>query len=263
MQPGKLQRWNRIFRADGNAIIVAMDHAGGGGPLPGLERPGETIARLVDAGVDAIMTSYGTARTFQAQLKGRGLIVRIDSGDHLQYSVEDALRIGADSVITMGWVYEDFTKNRHLRYLAEVAVACERWGVPFLAEMTPYEHIPFFYDAANPPKSKLGDAVARACRIGAELGADYIKTMYTGDPASFRRAVEGTYLPLLILGGEFVAGQTRQVLTNVSESLQAGGHGVVMGRNIWAHPQPERVVQALDVLIHRGGSVDQARRALE
>lgn len=263
MQPGKQQRWNRIFREDGNAIIVAMDHAGGGGPLPGLERPGETIARLVEAGVDAIMTSYGTARTFQAQLKGRGLIVRIDSGDHLQYSVEDALRIGADSVITMGWVYEDFTKNQHLRYLAEVACACERWGVPFLAEMTPYEHIPFFYDANHPPKSTLGEAVARACRIGAELGADYIKTMYTGDPPTFGKVVSGTYIPILILGGEFVAGKTRQILTGVYESVQAGGHGVVMGRNIWAHPQPDKVVQALDLLIHRHGSVDDAAQALE
>lgn len=263
MQPGKLQRWNRIFREDGNAIIVAMDHAGGGGPLPGLERPGETIARLVDAGVDAIMTTYGTARTFQAQLRGRGLIVRIDTGDYLQYSVEDALRIGADSVITMGWVYEDFTKNRHLKYLAEVACDCDRWGVPFLAEMVPYEHIPFFYDADNPPKSNLGEAVARAGRIGAELGADFIKTMYTGDRATFRTAVEGAYVPLLILGGDFVEGKTRQVLTDVWESMQAGGHGVVMGRNIWAHPQPDRVARALGIIIHQGGTVDQAMAALE
>jgi DhnA family fructose-bisphosphate aldolase class Ia len=263
MQAGKIHRWNRIFRSNGNAIVVAMDHAGGGGPLPGLERPGETIARLVDAGVDAIMTSYGTARAFQAELRGRGLILRIDSGDHLRYRVEDALRIGADSVITMGWVYEDFTKNHNLKYVAEVASDCERWGVPFLAEMLPFEHIPFFYDANNPPKSQLPEAVARACRTGAELGADYIKTMYTGDLTSFHKAVEGAYVPLLILGGDFVPGKTKQVLTTVWESIRAGGHGIVMGRNIWAHPRPDQVVRALTAIIHSDATVDEALTAFE
>jgi DhnA family fructose-bisphosphate aldolase class Ia len=263
MQAGKLQRWNRIFKEDGNSIIVAMDHAGGGGPMPGLEKPGETIAKLVNAGVDAIMTSYGTARTFQSQLKGRGLIVRIDSGDHLQYSVEDALRIGADSVITMGWVHEDFTRNAHLAYMAKVACDCERWGVPYLAEMIPYENHPFFYDEKNPPKDSLEDAVARVCRVGAEMGADYIKSMYSGSQEYFRMAVEGCYIPILILGGKFREGKTRQVMEEVWESIQAGGHGVVMGRNIWSHPEPEKVAGALSVIIHEGGSVDEAMEALE
>jgi DhnA family fructose-bisphosphate aldolase class Ia len=263
MLPGKLQRWNRIFRCDGNAIIVAMDHAGGGGPLPGLERPGETIARLVDAGVDAIMTTYGTAREYQKELKGKGLILRIDNGYHLEYSVEDALRIGADSVITMGWVREDFTKNENLRYVAETACACNHWGIPYLAEMIPYEHVPFFYDEKNPPKTTLEEAVARCCRMGAEFGADYIKTMYSGSIDAFHKAVVGSYIPILVLGGDFKAGKTRQVLTSVWEAIQAGGHGVVMGRNIWAHPQPQKVVHALEIIIHQGGGVDEAISALE
>jgi DhnA family fructose-bisphosphate aldolase class Ia len=262
MQAGKLQRWNRIFKPDGNAIIVAMDHASGG-PVPGLEAPGETIAKLVAAGVDAIMTSYGTAHTFQAQLQGKGLILRIDSGDFLQYSVEDALKIGADSVITMGWVHEDFTKNNHLKYLATVARDCDTWGVPFLAEMVPYEHIPFFYDSKNPPKSTLEDAVAKACRMGAEFGADYIKTMYSGSIPAFTKAVKGCYIPLLVLGGDFKEGKTRDVLTKVWESLQAGGHGVVMGRNIWAHPHPDKVAKALDLIIHNHGSVEEAVAAMK
>lgn len=262
MQPGKLQRWNRIFREDGNAIVVAMDHAGGGGPIPGLERPGETIARLVAAGVDGIMTSYGTARNFQAELKGRGLIVRIDSGDHLVYSVEDAVRIGADAVITMGWVHEDFQKNRDLAYLAQVATDCERWGMPFMAEMLPYAHIPYFQRAENiVPTIPIGEAMARACRIGAELGADFVKTMYTGDRESFTKVVEGCWTPLLVLGGEF-KGETRQMLTNVWEAMRSGARGVVMGRNIWAHPQPGKVAQALDVIIHQGRGVDEAVAAL-
>lgn len=234
-----------------------------GGPIPGLERPGETISRLVDAGVDAIMTGYGTARAFQSELKGRGLIVRIDSGDHLQYSVEDALRIGADSVITMGWVHDDFTKNRDLAYMAEVACDCQRWGIPYLAEMIPYENHPYFFDPDHPPRDALEVAVARVCRVGAEMGADFIKTMYSGSSENFSLAVEGCYLPLLILGGKFRDGKTREVLEEVWGSIQAGGHGVVMGRNIWSHPQPDKVTRALSVIIHEAGSVDEAMEYLE
>jgi DhnA family fructose-bisphosphate aldolase class Ia len=163
----------------------------------------------------------------------------------------------------MGWVYEEFGKNRHLSYLAEVAVDCERWGIPFMAEMVPFEHIPFFYDKDNPPKSTLAEAVARACRIGAELGADLIKTMHTGEVASFRKAVEGAYVPLLVLGGKFVPGKTREVLHGVWEVMQAGGRGVVMGRNVWAHPHPDQVIQALNVIIHEGGTVERAMTFME
>jgi DhnA family fructose-bisphosphate aldolase class Ia len=73
--------------------------------------------------------------------------------------------------------------------------------------------------------------------------------------------VEGCYVPLLVLGGEF-KGETRQMLSGVWEAMQAGARGVVMGRNIWAHPQPAKVAHALNLIIHAGGSVDEAVAAL-
>jgi DhnA family fructose-bisphosphate aldolase class Ia len=264
MQAGKLHRWNRIFQRDGNSLILAMDHAAGGGALPGLEDPAETIARCVDAGVDAIMTTYGTAKTFQKEIRGRGLILRIDTGKELEYSVEDALRIGADSIITMGWVHEGLEDNDHLTYLADTAVACDKWGMPYLAEMIPYEHIPYFRAKLDyEPESSLEDAVVRCCRMGAELGADYIKTIYSGSVDAFSKAVQGSFIPLLILGGKFVAGKEREVLQNVYDSLQAGGHGIVMGRNIWANPEPQKIVAALNVLIHEQGSVEEAMKIIQ
>jgi DhnA family fructose-bisphosphate aldolase class Ia len=162
----------------------------------------------------------------------------------------------------MGWVHEDFAKNRDLAYLAKVATDCERWGIPFMAEMLPYEHIPYFQRAENiTPKTPIGVSMARACRMGAEFGADFIKTMYTGDMDTFRTVVAGCYVPLLVLGGEF-KGETHKMLTGVWEAMQVGAHGVVMGRNIWGHPQPVKVARALEIIIHKGGSVDEAVEAL-
>src|SRR5207244_10773075 len=56
----KALRLRRIFGADGRVLLVAMDHAGFMGPVPGLDL--ETIAKVVNAGADAVMTTYGTAR---------------------------------------------------------------------------------------------------------------------------------------------------------------------------------------------------------
>ncbi len=261
MQAGKLHRWNRIFRADGRALIVAMDHAAGV-TYRGLERPQETIDRLVGAGVDAIMTSYGTARAFTAHLQGCGFILRIDDSREQTYPVEEALRIGADAVITMGFYYEDRMAADNLRYVARTAVDCERWGVPCLAEMMPVAHVPALADPAKPPKTTLTEAVAQVCRIGAELGVDFIKTLYTGSPESFRHVTGVCYVPILILGGAFKEGRTREVLESVHGCIAAGGAGVVMGRNIYQHPQPERIVRALNGIIHEGATVDQAMKML-
>ena len=46
-----------------------------------------------------------------------------------------------------------------------------------------------------------GEYIAHAARVGAELGADVVKTSYSGDPDSFREVVEGCPVPVVIAGG--------------------------------------------------------------
>jgi DhnA family fructose-bisphosphate aldolase class Ia len=87
--------------------------------------------------------------------------------------------------------------------------------------------------------------------------------MYSGSEENFRIAVEGCFVPLLTLGGKLREGKSRDVLEEVWGAIQAGGHGVVMGRNIWSHPHPDQVTRALSVIIHGGGTVDQAMEHLE
>ena len=45
------------------------------------------------------------------------------------------------------------------------------------------------------------DVVKHAARIGAELGADIIKTNYTGSPETFKEVVDGCPVPVIIAGG--------------------------------------------------------------
>jgi class I fructose-bisphosphate aldolase len=108
----------RILKPDGKALIVAMDHARDWGALPGIENPAEIIPRLIEAGADGIMTTYGVAKHFGHLIAGKAaLIVRLDGYNsrfgekwmaykHWQqlYNVEDVLRHGADAVIvTTSW----------------------------------------------------------------------------------------------------------------------------------------------------------------
>ena len=61
----KALRMRRLFGADGRMLLVAMDHAGFMGPQPGLDL--QTMAAVVGAGADAVMTTYGSARRASQQ----------------------------------------------------------------------------------------------------------------------------------------------------------------------------------------------------
>jgi DhnA family fructose-bisphosphate aldolase class Ia len=86
--------------------------------------------------------------------------------------------------------------------------------------------------------------------------------MYCGDEKSFRKVVEGCYVPVLVLGG--VKKDTdKEVLSMVKSAMDAGGRGVAMGRNVWQHDNPEKFVRALSTIIHSGSDVGTAYEVLQ
>jgi len=243
----KAHRMRRVFASDGRALIVAMDHAGYMGPVGGLIEPVATVRAVVAGGADAVMTTLGTAKRIASALDGRGLILSVDlnAADPVAV-VEQALELGSDHLKTLAyWGGED---PHGMRNLARYAVLCDRWGLPFQAEM-----IPFAFGAVE---KHTPENIAIAARIAAECGADYVKTMYTGDADSFRRVVEGAGVPVIILGGarsESGAPITRQV----ADALRAGGAGIAFGRNIWSTPDPEAAVRELVGVVHGAAGADR------
>ena len=79
-----------------------------------------------------------------------------------------------------------------LEQLGLTADQCHRWGIPLLAMMYPRVKIK---DPHDP------EVVAHVARIGAECGADILKTLYTGDIDSFSKVVKSTPVPIVIAGG--------------------------------------------------------------
>ena len=100
-------------------------------------------------------------------------------------------------------------------------------------------------------------AMADACRLAFEHGADVLKTYATGSAESFRQVTANCPNPVLIAGGAKMDSE-RAVMQVVRDTLDAGAKGVVFGRNIWQSPHPAKVIKALRHLIHEDGSVDDA-----
>ena len=127
-------------------LIVAMDHAALFGAMDGLEKPGEVIRKVRSGGADAILTTYGVSKQFVKEIGDMGLILRMDGGLsalaqergplHLIYQVQDALRLGADAVGTMGMPGSRF-EAQMLPYLSELIGQCAEWNMPVMAEMLP------------------------------------------------------------------------------------------------------------------------------
>ena len=84
-----------------------------------------------------------------------------------------------------------------------------------------------------------------------------VKTYYTGDPDTFAEVVEGCMVPVVILGGA-KTDSIREVFSDVYYSIQAGGSGIAIGRNIWQHENIQAMVEAMSGLVHEGWSVEQA-----
>ena len=86
------RRWNRIFRTDGRALVVATDHGMISGPDRGIEQLDKTLPEIVAGGADAVMASYGTATRFATLLARVGLVLRIDGAGAAMVGVVQTCR---------------------------------------------------------------------------------------------------------------------------------------------------------------------------
>lgn len=249
------RRLRRIFKDDGQALIVAFDHGLTEGPVKGMEVPALALTRLVAGGADAILTSYGIATRFAAEIAKLGLIIRLDVGGtklgkmgpgSQYFQVEDALRIGADAVAVSAFP-GTLEEKETMQTLAKVIMEAHKWGLPVMAEMQPGG-----FDAG--PEFCTPETISLSARIAAEFGADWVKVPYTNQ---FQRVVQTCYVPAVMLGGVKVNDQ-RRLFETVWEAKQAGSAGVAIGRNIFQADDPGAIVKALAAILHENANADEA-----
>ncbi|WP_144798778.1 2-amino-3,7-dideoxy-D-threo-hept-6-ulosonate synthase [Halorubrum depositum] len=257
MTAGLSARLERISTND-RYLIVPMDHGITMGAVDGLVDIESTIDGVTRGGADAVLTQRGVAPRVHPNKNDAGYIVHVngsttigpdESDKRVTATAEDAVRAGADAVsfhINVGSEHEP----DQIEELAELTANAERLGLPVLA---------MAYARGEGVDETDPESLGHAVRLAEELGADVVKTGYSGDGDSFARVTESTRLPVVIAGGS--KGTDRETVEMVRGAMDGDAAGVSMGRSIFQHEDPEGIARAVSAIVHDDASVDEALRA--
>jgi fructose-bisphosphate aldolase/2-amino-3,7-dideoxy-D-threo-hept-6-ulosonate synthase len=261
---GKSVRMERIIdRGTGRAVIVPMDHGLTMGPVAGLVDLRGTIEMVSQGGATSIVLHKG-AVPYSHRSYGRdiGLILHLSAstnlgawGNHkvIVATVEEAIKIGADAVsVHVNLGNED--EPEMLRDIGQVSRTCSEWGMPLLV---------MIYPRGKDIKDSYDPELLKQCaRVATELGADIVKTNYTGDIDSFREVTRGALAPVIIAGGPKIDSD-QKLLEMVKDSLEAGGKGVSIGRNIFQHSNIVGITRAVSSIVLDDLEVEEAMKFLK
>ena len=254
MNPGISARLDRIS-TDGRLLTVPMDHGITMGPITGLVDLESTVEAVTRGGADAVLTQKGLAGRVHPHRNDAGYIVHAnasttvgpdDNDKRVTATAREAVRAGADAVSCHVNVGSD-SEPRQIEDLSALTRDTHDLGVPVLAMAY-----------ARGPRVEEDDPedLAHAVRFAEELGADVIKTGYSGDAESFERVTAATARPVVIAGGS--RGTDRGTVEMVRGAMDAGAAGVSMGRSIFQHKDPEAITQAVSAVIHADANADAA-----
>jgi predicted phospho-2-dehydro-3-deoxyheptonate aldolase len=238
--------------------MVPMDHGITLGPVTGLASIGESATAAIEGGANAVIMHKGMVKQCYSKCEGStGLIVHLSASTNLSVDPDykititsplEALQLGADAVSVHVNVGSE-KEAEMLLDLGHISHECEELGLPLLAMMYPR--------GKNIHNQFAPDLIAHACRVGAEAGADVIKTNYTGDPDNFREVVKGCPVPVIIAGGMRTS-TDRELLDKIRTAIDAGASGVAIGRNVFMHERPSVMVRRICGVVHEGLSPAEA-----
>lgn len=268
MSPGKTIRLKRLIEPRyGTSIICALDH-GMTSPrfLDGLVDMEARVREAMGGGANVLMLGPGMWRQVARAFRPEAALALMLSASAAGRpggpqvtpigSVEGALRLGADAVV----VYVALAgpdEPEMIRCVSQVGEACDRWGMPFIAEA----EFPNAYASLTEMRTSHGlDYLLRNARLCAELGADIVKVNWPGDAAGFGRIVEATRVPVVLAGGPVL--DDRELLTRMAQARAAGAIGCSVGRNIFQHRTPQAITRALCRVFRERWAPDQAMAEL-
>ena len=235
-----------------------MDHGLTMGTIKGLENIAEMVDKVALGGANAVLMHSGMVGAGHRQYGiDIGLIIHLSGATNLApdpdrkvlvCSIERALKMGADAVSIHINIGAD-EEPEMLQDASKTVEASREWGIPLLAMM---------YPRGKKIKDENDSEVVNiAVRAGAELGADIIKTNYTGDIDSFKEIVNGVRnIPVIIAGGPKMD-TIPDLIQMVYNSIQAGGAGVAFGRNIFQSEDPIKLVNAISKIVHKNYTVEE------
>ncbi len=271
LTPGKRTRLRRLLfefgPGHGTLLLLPIDQGIEHGPRdffpnPASKDPEYQFHLAAEAGYSAIACQIGLATKYYPDYAGQvPLILKVngrtdippadDALSTTNASVEDAVRLGADAVGYTLYVGSP-RQDADLHQLRGVREDCDRYGMPLMI---------WAYPRGSAIDKKGGRdsfyAIDYAARMAMEMGADIVKLnlpkinpdkdkdspapyneLSLGEEEVVRHVVASAGRSLVVLSGgskiddEHLLEQTRYI-------LEAGGSGVVYGRNVWQREHSE------------------------
>ena len=147
-------------------------------------------------------------------------------------------------------------EGRMIERLGAITGDAHRAGVPTLGMV--YARGSNLAPMADDPTN----GQAHAVRLAFELGCNVAKAAWSGSVEAFRHVTSAAPIPVLVAGGPRTD-DDMALLQMISGAMEAGAAGVCMGRQIFAHPHPDRLVRAIHAIVHQGATPEEAAHHLE
>jgi class I fructose-bisphosphate aldolase len=266
-------RLNRLFASDGKCFDVAIDHGffNEYAFLTGIESIEKAVQVIVEANPDAIQLSPGQARILQ-RIPGKqkpSLVLRTDVANvygkelprHLfsqliDRPVEQALALDAACVVVNLFLLPEQPELYHqcVANVTRLKSECERYGMPLMVEplvMQPNDRGGGYMVDGDITK------IIPLVRQAVELGADIIKADPCDNVEEYYKVIEAASgVPVLPRGGGKASEE--EILTRTYQLMQQGASGIVYGRNVVQHENPNKMTRAFMAIVHDGATVNEA-----
>jgi class I fructose-bisphosphate aldolase len=265
LAPGKRTRLRRLLYefgpGHGTLLFLPIDQGVEHGPRdffpnPASKDPEYQFRLAAEAGYSALACGYGMASKYYPDYAGQvPLLLKLNSKTEVPPSdeafspchatVEDAVRLGADAVGYTLYVGSPKQEEDFIQ-VGEVRRDCDRFGMPLVIWAYPRGH-----DIEKVGGRDSFYAIDYAARVAMEMGADVVKLnmpklnpekdkdsptpynegRFTQEEA-IRHCVESAGRALVVLSGGSKVDDDK-LLEQTRMILEAGGSGVIFGRNVW------------------------------
>ena len=249
---GMKNRLARTFNpVSGRTVMLAVDHGYFQGPTTGLERIDLSIVPLLPQ-CDALFCTRGILRSLIPASCAKPMVLRASGGpsilrdelsdEQIAMDMDDAVRLNAAGVgiqVFIGGEYE----TRSIHNMTKLVDAGLRVGVPVMG-----------VTAVGKDMARNAQYFRLACRIIAELGAQYVKTYYVEE--GFETITASCPVPIVMAGGKKLP--ELEALTMAYNAVQQGAAGVDMGRNIFQSDAPRAMLAAVSAVVHENMTPKEA-----
>jgi len=249
---GMKNRLARTFNPQsGRTVMLAVDHGYFQGPTTGLERIDLSIVPLLPQ-CDALFCTRGILRSVVPADCAKPMVLRASGGpsilrdelsdEQIAMDMDDAVRLNAAGVgiqVFIGGEHE----TRSVHNMTKLVDAGLRAGIPVMG-----------ITAVGKNMTRNAQYFRLACRIIAELGAQYVKTYYVED--GFETITSSCPVPIVMAGGKKLP--ELDALTMAYNAVQQGAAGVDMGRNIFQSDAPHAMLAAVNAVVHENMTPKEA-----